>query len=241
MAAGDNTDFLARLTALLPPAWFAPGGSPVLAALLAGPAAIGTWAYGLIAYVSAQARLATATGGWLDLFAFDYFGRSCVRPAGQSDAAFAALLQPRLVRPTGTRAGLVAGVLSLTGTVPAIVEPWRCADCGAWGGGGTRIGYGVAGAWGSMKLPNQLFITAYRPTAGGVPFVAGYGTTPGGYGVGGIEWITAAGAAPGSVTDAQIYAQVSALMPAGTVAWTMITNRPPLTVATFTLDADRLG
>ena len=75
---GDLSDFISRLGVALPKRWFAEQ-SPNLDALLASIATPWVWLYNLIAYVIAQTRLATATNGWLDLIAFDYFGRDLSR------------------------------------------------------------------------------------------------------------------------------------------------------------------
>ena len=84
------------------------------------------------------------------------------------------------------------------------------------------MGYGVAGAYGSLALPAQVFITAYRPMGQGVPNVAGYGNPQGAYNSGGqIEYVGADMIAA-AVTDADIYAAIDAAKPAGTLAWARI-------------------
>jgi hypothetical protein len=159
MATGDQADVTQRLTALLPP-WFAAGASPVLNAVLQAPAYVLSGIYGLLQFATTQSRIATASGGWLDLIAYDFFGRSLARSPGQSDADFLNHIQRELLRPRGTRSALVAAVQDLTGTTSVVIEPWRPSDCGAYGYGG--LGYGVAGCYGSLALPTQCFVTAYR-------------------------------------------------------------------------------
>ncbi|MGZ5029017.1 MAG: phage head spike fiber domain-containing protein [Methylobacter sp.] len=104
-------------------------------------------------------------------------------------------------------------------------------------------GYGLVGGYGSMLLPFQAFVTAYRPTGSGVPNVAGYGvimagsgypiggqfipepatSAPGGYGVGAIEYASM-NMIIGAVTDSDIYAAVDSVKPVGTTIWTNITS-----------------
>jgi hypothetical protein len=133
VATGDQEDVLARLISVLPP-WFKAGATPVLDALLGGAAWAGSFAYGMIRFARQQARIATATGGWLDLAAYDFFGRDFVRPAGWTDAQFGAAITARLLNPNGTRPGLIAGIEQLTGRAPRVFEPWNPTDTGGYGG-----------------------------------------------------------------------------------------------------------
>ena len=101
-----------------------------------------------------------------------------------------------LNRERGTRAAVVSAVLDATGQAPAIFEPARTQDTGGWGGaGGAAFAYGAAGGWGSLALPFQLFVTAYRPQGAD------------------------------SSNDAAIYAAVAGVLPAGVTAWMQITDR----------------
>ena len=59
-----------------------------------------------------------------------------------------------------TRPALVAAVVDLTGTTPAVFEPWRPSDCGAYGYGG--LGYNLVGGYGSLALPAQCFVGVTR-------------------------------------------------------------------------------
>ena len=76
----------ARLRALLPP-WFA-DDAPVLDGVLTGVAALLVFVEGFITYAKAQTRVATSTGGFLDLSAFDFFGVRFRRRTGELDAGF---------------------------------------------------------------------------------------------------------------------------------------------------------
>ena len=87
MAAGDQTDILGRIKALLPFRWF-PDITPVLDALLSGVAWALSFIYSLIQYAKLQTRIATASDGFLDLIAFDFFGTSLLRRQQETDVSF---------------------------------------------------------------------------------------------------------------------------------------------------------
>jgi len=191
---GDQADMLARLKAVLPTRWFA-DSTPILDGVLSGLAATASWAYSFLATVRQQTRLNTARDAFLDIAAQDFFGSRIARIPGQTDAAFRITILREMFRPRATRSALVAGIVDLTGRQPTLFEPARPADTGAWNG---RLAYGVAGRWGSLLLPNQVFVTAYRPT----------GPNPDGE----------------TVADTDIYAAVAGLVPVASTAWTRITD-----------------
>ncbi len=222
---GDLKDMAARLRAVLPARWF-PDHSPVLDGVLNGLAAGWRWAYQQLQYVKAQTRLATATDIWLDVIASDFFGSRLVRRTGQGDAAFRARIQLELFRERGTRGAVVAVLYDLTGRAPAVFEPARTTDTGGYAsfaGAGGGAAYGIAGGWGSLALPFQCFITAYRPSGSGVATVSGWGGPAGGYRLGAIEYASLE-MVQGQVTDADIYAAVASVLPVATIGWTRITN-----------------
>ncbi len=219
---GDQNDMAGRLRAVLPKGWF-PDGAPVLDGMLAGIAQAASWVYSLLGYARLQTRIATATGGWLDLVARDCFGARLVRRLNEGDASLRARIFLELLRPRVTRAALIQQIVDLTGRQPWIFEPMRPEDTGCWGaflsyGGPSAAG---AGGWGSVALPFQCFVVAGRPVSGGVPDVACYGGGPGGYGLGAIEYANA-GAVTGSALDAAIMASIAGVMPACGIAWTRI-------------------
>ncbi|MGH6958062.1 MAG: hypothetical protein ACREEW_15455 [Caulobacteraceae bacterium] len=181
---GDGTDIFARLRSLLPSGWFPnsalallaspddtpiltdPDGSPllsglsgppVLAAVLQAPSTALAFVYALLAYVKLQTRIATASGGNLDLIAYDFFGTSFTRAAGQSDASFAAAIVAQIFLARNTRPAIVSVLTALTGTAPVVVEPWRLPDCGALNVTAFR---GAVGVRGSRNLPFTVFVTA---------------------------------------------------------------------------------
>lgn len=221
---GDQQDMLVRLKAALPAGWFA-DSTPVLDAVLQGPGWSWSWAYGALDYVRKQARLATTTDVWLDVAARDLFG-SRVSRRGQGDVAFRAQIRREVLRERGTRAAVVSVLTDITGRQPTVFEPARSSDTGAWGqAGGLAVGlaYGAAGGWGSLALPYQAFVTAYRPSGSGIANVAGWSAPAGGYGAGAIEYGDLS-MTQTPVTDADIYAAVASVMPVAAVAWTRISN-----------------
>lgn len=228
MATGDQADMLRRLKATLPRGWF-PGTAPLLDGVLSGTAAMWEWAYGLLAYVRLQTRIATATDVWLDTIATDFFGIGVRRFVSEGDPAFSLRIRANLLPERATRAALISVLTTLTGRAPIIFEPSNTGDAGSYIAGGSfawgGMAYGNAGGWGSLALPFQAFVIAYRPSSGGVSGVGGYwsgsGWGGGGYGVGAIEYVSASMIA-GQVTDEAIYQAIAAAIPAGSIAWTQI-------------------
>ena len=85
------------------------------------------------------------------------------------------------------------------------------------------LGYGAAGGWGSLALPFQCFVTAYRPTISGVPLAGGYGSGAGGFGAGALQYVSPA-MVQSQVSDADILAAIASTMPVAAAAWTRIAN-----------------
>ena len=222
---GDQSDILGRLRSVLPARWF-PDGAPVLDALLGGLASGWSSVYQQLQYVRAQTRIATATDIWLDVVAQDYFGSRLTRRAGQVDPVFRATIQRELFRERGTRAAIVSVVQDLTGRPPQIFEPARPGDTGGYAssaGGGGGAGYGCAGGWGSLTLPFQCFVTAYRPISAGIAMISGWSSNGGAYGQGAIEYASLT-MVQAQVTDADIYNAVAGVLPVTTIGWTRITD-----------------
>ena len=217
---GDQSDILARIRAVLPVRWFA-DTTPILNSLLSGLSWAWSWIYSLLKYVQAQTRIATASDVWLDVIASDFFGDRLRRRAGQSDDAFRLLIQDNLLREHGTRQAIINAVKDLTGRQPSIFEPMRTTDTGGYTAGG--VGYGAGGGWGSMLLPFQCFVTAFRPLGTGISLISGWGAPAGGYGIGTIEYASLA-MVQGQVTDADINAAIANVLPVAAIAWTTIQN-----------------
>ena len=217
---GDTADMLARLKMALPPRWFG-DSTPVLDAVLTGIAAAWSGVYAVLGLVKAQGRVATASGVFLDMASQDYFGVALPRRVGENDAAFGARIRQNLLTPRATRASLRAALVSLTGRAPVIFEPLNAADTGGYDSG--TLGYGRVGAYGSLNLPFQFFVTAYRPNATPVSNAGGYDAGPGGYGRAPMFYADAT-TFTGTLSDAEIYATIVGVLPTCAVAWTKISN-----------------
>lgn len=225
MSTGDQQNVAWRLSQLLPPSWF-PDPATNKWGFLQGFAAVAAWCYGLISFAKLQTRISTATGFFLDLMAYDFFGRNYGRGIGMSDALFAIGIKHELLRVRATRAGLTQALIDLTGRAPLIFEPTRPLDTGGYG---YACGYSVAGAYGSMLMPYQALVTAFRPATSGIPAVPGYGVTStavgfnlGGYSLSG-EYADLSQIV-GPVTDAQIYARIDSVKSIATIPWTHLSN-----------------
>lgn len=216
---GDTQDMLARLKATLPARWFA-DSTPVLDGVLTGLASTWSWLHAALAYTKRQTRLATATDTFLDAIARDFLGPHLPRRAAEPDAPYRTRIAREWLRERGTRAALESVLTDLTGRAPVVFEPARPADTGAWNG---ALGYGAAGGWGSLMLPFQCFVTAYRAQGSGIANVAGYGSPAGGYGQGGLEY-AGLSMITGEITDTDITNAIAGVMPVSTIAWTRITN-----------------
>lgn len=219
---GDQNDVYQRLRGYLP-RWFPDEGqAPIITGLLRGLAYGGAFVYSLISYARLQTRIKTATDGWLDMIAADFFGDWLRRAANQSDDSFRARILLNLFRERATRAGLIKVLEDLTGRTPIVVEPTRPADTGAYSM--PNWGYGVAGAYGSMSMPFQAFVTAFRPVGTGIPSVAGYGVSTGAYSTPSQAEYASLSMIQGAVTDADIYAAIDSVKPVATIVWTRIAS-----------------
>jgi hypothetical protein len=221
MALGDKNDMAARLKALLPNGWFG-DSTPVLDAVLNGIGSALALIYGLISYAALQTRISTATDGFLDLISFDFFGSALPRRQAEMDTPFRARILTALLLERATRAGLIKTLVSLTGRAPKIFEPALPSDTGSYNT--NSLGYNVAGGYGSLALPYQVFVIAYRPSGSGIPFIAGYGNPEGAYNTASQTKYASLGEIVGNVTDADIFNAIDSVMPAGTTAWTRLSN-----------------
>lgn len=164
---GDQDDLYARLKRLAPP-WFGrEDDSPVLTALLQGAAWALSFAYALFAFAKLQTRIATATGGWLDLASGDFFGEQLRRFGGELDPIYSRRIRLEVLRDRNDRNGVDRAVFDLTGGHPLVFEAFRPADCG--GLGDPSFAWGVTGRYGSSQAAFQVLITAAPPRGYGVP------------------------------------------------------------------------
>jgi hypothetical protein len=158
---GDQADIASRVNALLPVGWFT-GLTPLKDALITGIANVFAFIYALFGYLRLQTRIATATDGFLELVAGDFFATALPRNSGETDASYRTRIQTSLFLEKGTRADVIRVITQLTGNAPLIVEPSRPADCGGYG---IAMGYSVGGHLGSRVHPYQAFISVARGTS----------------------------------------------------------------------------
>ncbi len=131
--------------------------------------------------------------------------------------------------PTPTASG---GVLYIYGGTSASVGAFFYLSAVAFyaSNKGGSAGYNTSGAYGSLALPFQAFVTVQRPVSQGAPLLAGYSGNklspvyaPLGYGAGLGSYVDLAQAFDG-VTDNDIYQTVAEIEPAGSIIWTRITS-----------------
>ena len=231
MATGDKTDIAGRLMSRMPP-WFS-GGSAAVGAIFAGAAAAFAQIYAMLAFVVAQMRLATTSGGFLDMFATDYFGGYVVRRISQTDAALLARIKALFFLQRNTRPGMIAALTVLTGNAPTILELMSPGDTGGYRTG--ALFYRSAGTYGSTLAPGQMFLTAYRPYGVSGAYIPGYHTAPGGYRSLGTYYGNVGG--NGGVADQDILDTINAVRPAGVTVWSRILNAAsPSTSSPTSLD-----
>jgi hypothetical protein len=226
MATGDSNDIAARVRALIPRRWFA-WVAPLRDALLGGLSDSAAWGFALIAFARLQARIATATGIFLDLIAWDFFGARFTRRKGETDTAWRSRIQKEILRPRQTRAAISQMLVDLTSRTPVIIELFNPGDCGGYGIA-SMGGYGTGPlCYGSLQFNNNLFVTALRAPSQGIPNVDGYGGYLGGYGIGSAEYASLT-AITGPITDAEIYARIAQTAAAGIKTWVALESALPL-------------
>ncbi len=201
----------ARILRLLPPSWFS---GRLHAALAAGAGNALTMARDAISEARRQARIATASGAWLDIIAHDFFGHALRRRQMPDDALRAAIIA-RFGRERSTLRGLAAAVGDAGASVIRIIEPGVPSLSTSYGAGGHAYGVGL---YGSTVSPMQVFLQVRRGGEQPESWAWGYGS--GGYGDGHMTYAPVG--AGGASSDADIYAEVAAAKAAGVVAWVNI-------------------
>ena len=88
-----------------------------------------------VRYADNAVYVPTETSPELDLAGMDFYGGTLPRPAGATDAGYAALILSGLFQPAATRGALTAAIERLTGYTPRMIEPWNPADTGVWDSG----------------------------------------------------------------------------------------------------------
>lgn len=222
---GDQDDVIGRLRDVLPSGWFE-SDAPVLKTLLGAMATPWCRLYDMVCYAKAQTRIATATDGWLDLIAIDFFGRRVKRRYRQTDQSLRSMIMKELLRERATRQGLVRALEDLTGRTPLVFEPSHTGDTGGYGIVGSNghyvacaFAYGRIGGWGNVELPLQVFVTAFRPVRDGGLNGVGWGA--GGYSNGHSSYADMT-VLQGLVTDTDINTAILNALPTCGVAWTRI-------------------
>lgn len=220
MATGDTNDMVTRLRAVLPP-WFPdPIASPFLQAILTGLGSGLAFAYSFIAFAATQTRIATASGGWLDLIAWDFFGTGFLRRPTETDISFQPRLMKELFRPRVTRAALLQMLVDLTGRQPSIIEPWNTGDVGAWDI--NTFAYDAYGCYGDT-INNLLYIVVFRPSGTGIPLVSGFDSNAGAWDQNLFAYVDQS-QITGPVTDAEILQQIRRTVAAGVNPQVVITG-----------------
>lgn len=185
---GDQIDIAARLKRYLP-RWFgySTDPTPVLDALLGGLAAALAHLHALIEFARLQTRIATATGGWLDLAAFDFFGAAFKRFGNEPDGSYSRRIRQEVLRDRNTRNAIDAAVFDLTGRHPEVFEGWHAPTCGGYGTPGLVLGR--VGRYGSRTAPFHVIVRAVRPVGYIIPNRGGWGSGTGGYGIGNFSFV----------------------------------------------------
>lgn len=211
MSTGDIDDIENRLRAVFPN-WFAdPSAAPYSSAVFRGFANGIAYAYSAVQFARLQIRLSTATGGWLDLLAWDFFRTGYLRRTAEPDASFRSRLLKEVFRRRVTRAAILAMLLDLTGRPGTIIELNNTSDIGSWDG--PALGYDVYGGWGST-VNNSLIIIAQRPANSGIPIVSAYDSRAGGWDTNLFGYLDQSDLV-GPLSDADITAQILRTVAAG--------------------------
>lgn len=210
MATGDVADCTARIAATLPP--WVPTSLPIINAVLTGLGKGFSHVYHLISFVRTQSRIATATGGFLDIIAADFFGTNMLRRAAEPDSVYQARLLKELLRPRVTLAAIKQMLIDLTGRTPSIIVPGNPGNIGGLDIGTLALDTDGCSIFAGVN--NQIFITAFRPIGNGVPLVSGLDSFPSGLDVGNISLVDLS-QITGPLTDAEITAQILRTVAAG--------------------------
>jgi hypothetical protein len=224
---GDQANVIFRLKSVLPSRWFG-DSTPLLDTLLGSISRTWVSLFSLLGYVKRQARVMTATDVWLDIIAYDFLGAALARRTTEPDDQFRKRISAELVRERCTRYAVWRMLLDLTGRQPCIFEPANCGDTGGYCAGamtlgppGGGLGYGIAGGWGNLDLPFQVFVTAFRPISNGIALLPGWGATAAGYCAGSTSYATLE-MFQAQVSDDDVRNATLAVLPTAVTAWMRI-------------------
>jgi hypothetical protein len=219
---GDQGNMVGRLYRWLPTRWFPGGPGTLIHAVVSGFATALAAVYALAAYATLQIRIATATDGWLDLIATDYFGPHLPRQPGEADPPYSARIRREIMRERVTREAIDRVIFDTTGNHPTIVELNRTSDIGCW-----RQGFAWhTGSYGSKGLPFQVFVTTPRQNPIAFPAMLGWRVPVGGYRQPVAVYALPAIFPPPPPPDASIIAAVERVRAAGITVWLQLTNQP---------------
>lgn len=211
MAIGDITDMTNRLRSYIPP-WF-DDNITLRDAWIQSFAYCASFVYSLLIYSKKQTRIKTATDGFLDLIAKDFFGNRIKRQPNQTDDSFRNVILAVLLHERGTRNGMNTALTQLTGNEPIIFEPRR-------DGGAYNQDYYNQYLYGSQSYPFQAFITVFRPVSS-LKNNQGYYDQDFYYDQ---SYYGTSSDVSSLITDQDIYAVINAVKPIATRMWVDISN-----------------
>jgi hypothetical protein len=221
MAIGDQNDIVSRIFRWLPARWFPSNEAATLVyAVVNGLAAGLASIYSMVAYAALQVRIATATDGFLDLIAGDFFGPNLPRKSGELDPLYSARIRREIMRERVTREAIDRVVYDTTGNHPTIIELDRVSDIGGYRQG---FAYGV-GSYGSKGAPFQVFVTTPRQNPIVFPLLAGYRAYCGGYRSPYSAYALPSIFPAPQPPDAAIIAAIESVRAAGITVWLHLTD-----------------
>jgi len=182
-------------------------------AILYGCAGALTYVMGVNQFVAMQIYLQTTSGGFLDLWAYDFFGTGVLRNVGESDVSFMNRVSAYLLAPTVTKAAIVGILTRLVFTTPVVREAFSPLDTASFSGT-SYFGGGGNARFGSQSYPGQFFVEAGLPSvsaAGSVPTFGEvyYNTDP--------AYLTPTPSSNLSLAD--LYSVINFIRAAGILAW----------------------
>ena len=157
----------AYLVSKLPKGWFSSvaTASGIIGAILSGYAWSFGYVMGIAQFVALQIYLQTTSGGFLDLWAYDFLGTFVLRKEGEADISFRNRVSAYIFAPTVSKGAIVTLLTRLGFTSPVVREAFSPNDTAAFSGT-FYFGGGGNARFGSQNYPGQIFVEA------GLPLVA---------------------------------------------------------------------
>ena len=215
---GKAANIRSRLKAVLPSRWFS-DSAPILDALLAAHAAGWAQIHVALDYLRQQTRVTTATDSWLDMISVDLFGKRLPRRPNENDNTYRFRISEEISRERCTRLAISKAIVDLTGKKPLIFEAANCGDTGGYGSitadSVAGVGYNIAGGWGNLNLPFQVFLTVSYPKGNGIAALPGWCASAFGF----FAVSSGYGAASINVSNDDICRAVLGVLPAGVTSW----------------------